>query len=371
MKQTIQTRWLLWKNQKRNILFWMALPMVLTIVIISQFATVQEDMQIPIGIVLEEKSEQTEELVRKLKQTPHIQPFVLAEREAVQQLTKHELDSVFIIHRNYDENIQKGRRHQLVTTYQSDLSFAYAPVRETFISYIQQDYTRFKTVKTIQKLKQAYDINDDWHTKDLIKRGKDIEKEQQLLAVNFTFMNDKKNETYSTFSLNVWSVWALIALLATFMLFDWVIKESQSPAMLRLMFSQWSYKNFLWNHFLLYTVLLIIIDILAMFLFTVVFQEKMTIRLLSVLVIYRLTLNVAIFLISQLFRKTFTYYIVSLTIVLFAIIFSGIIIPIKGHLLQFIHPVIAFQEQKLFSIWLIICFIALTVWLSRKEEKYA
>jgi len=372
MKKTLQTRWLLWKKQIISLLFWFVFPSAMTVFVVSQITSIQDDVQIPIGVVLEENSEMTDDLFQKLEQTPHIRPIVLTEREAKQQLAKHELDSLFIIHKNYAKNIEKGNRNQLVTTYQSDLSFAYAPIRETFISYVQQDYTRAKTVQTIQQMKQAYAISDEWLALDIVNRSKEIENEQQLLAVNFAFAaSNIKNETENKRLIDPWGIWALLSLLATFMLFDWVIKEKQSPVMKRLTYSQWTLKKFLWNNFLLYTGLLVLIDLFTILSFASIFQQTITIKFIGALIAYRLTINMTIFLMSQLFRKPFTYYAVGFTIALFATIFSGVIIPVKGQVLQYIHPVIAFQEQNLFNSWLLISIIWFIGWSLRKGEKYA
>lgn len=372
MKKTLQTRWLLWKKQRISLLFWLIFPVVMTIFVLTQITSIQDDVQIPIGIVMEDNSKMADDLFQKLDKTPHIRPIVLTEREAKQQLAKHELDSLFIIHKNYANNIEKGNRNQLVSTYQTDLSFAYAPVRETFISYVQQDYTRAKTVQTIQQMKQAYEISDDWLASDIVNRSKEIEEEQQLLAVNFAFAaSDVNNEAENKRFIDPWSLWALSTLLATFMLFDWVIKEKQSPVMKRLAYSQWSLKKFLWNNFLLYTGLLVIIDFITIISFASIFQEIVTVKLLSALMVYRLTINLTIFLMSQLFRTTFTYYAMSFAIALFATIFSGIIIPVQGQILPYIHPVVALREQSIFNSWLIISIIWFIGWSLRKGEKYA
>jgi len=372
MRQTLQTRWLLWKKQWLSVLFWFIFPLAITIYVMMQFAIIQEDTQIPIGVVLEDTSDMADKLVHSLEQTPHIRPIVLSEREAKQQLEKHELDSLFIVHRNYEQNIQKGNRNKLVTTYQSDMSFAYAPVRETFISFVQQDYTRAKTVQTIEQMLENYGINTELSSSDIIARSQAIESEQQLISTDFLFANSENQKTTEQKSwLDPWGLWALVSMLATFMLFDWVIKEKRAQAIKRLAFSQLTLKKYLWNNFLIYTGLLVMIDFLTAIIFATVFHEQLTAILLISLIIYRLTLTIIIFLVSQLFRSTFMYYATSFTMTLLAVIFSGIFIPINGQLLNYFHPVAAFQAEISFNGWLIVGIVWLLVWLFRKEEHYA
>src|SRR5699024_7945185 len=122
---------------------------------------------------------------------------------------------------------------------------------------------RAKTVQTIQQMKQAHTIHDEWPDSEIVARGKEIEKEQQLLAVDFTFASTDRQEVTNNDSLiNHWGVWALLSMLATLMLFDWIIKEKQSPVIKRLTFSQLTIKKYLLFNLLLYTGLLLAFDFL-------------------------------------------------------------------------------------------------------------
>src|SRR5690625_7428868 len=152
MKIIFQTRLILWKKQWSSLLFWLLFPVIVTWLLIVQFATIQADTKVPVGIVLEEETLLIQDLYDSLKDTPHIRPVILSEREALNQLEKHELDSVFIISKNYEEKIQKGSRNQLIISYKSDLSFAYTTLRETVISYIQEDYSSTKVDEVVQSI---------------------------------------------------------------------------------------------------------------------------------------------------------------------------------------------------------------------------
>src|SRR5690625_2990565 len=212
-----------------------------------------------------------EQLLKDIENTPHIRPVLLTEREGIQQLATHELDSLFIIRENYRENIDRGRRNQLITTYQTNLSFAYAPVRETIISFVQRDFVRAETVETIQQMREIYSIADEWPADEIIDRGKTIETEQALLTADFAFATDDfKTSNSDKYLIEPWGLWALLTILATLMLFDWVVRENRSLTIKRLTFSRLRIKTYFWHNFFLYTCLLFVFDLCTLIAFAVV-----------------------------------------------------------------------------------------------------
>src|SRR5699024_10059824 len=116
----------------------------------------------------------------------------------------------------------------LIKSYQSDLSFAYTPLRETVISYVQQDYSRAKAAFVVQQMGEAYGVTEEWSYDELINRSKEIVQEQKLLEVDFSFADAGagKDDADDTL-LQPWNLWAIITLLTTFMLFDWSLKRKR------------------------------------------------------------------------------------------------------------------------------------------------
>ena len=242
----LKMRLIFWRKQWLSLLFWLVFPLVVTWFVIVQFATLQDDTKIPVGIVMEDESQSAQELYDSIKDTPHIRPEILSEKEALNQLQKHELDSVFVIRSRYEDSIERGSRNQLIKSYQSDLSFAYTPLRETVISYVQQDYSRAKAAFVVQRMGDAYGMTEEWSYDELIDRSKEIVEEQKLLDVDFSFSDSESgaSDTEDTL-LKPWNMWAIMTLLATFMLFDWVIKEKEASATLRFVYGKLSFKQYL------------------------------------------------------------------------------------------------------------------------------
>jgi|SRR5690625_491297 len=372
MISVLKTRLLLWENQSFTLLFWLVFPVIATVLLSLQLLVIKDDIRIPIGLVVEDSSELADQLVKNIKATPHLRPVFITEREGIQQLATNKLDSLFILRENYLENINRGQRQNLLTTYQTDFSFAYALVRETIISFIQQDFVRANTIETIMQLGEIYEVTDEWAADDIFNRGRQIEQEQALLRADFTFVGEQMTkEDKGKYLIDPLGLWALFTGLATFMLFDWVLKERSSLTIQRLTFSRLTVKKYFLYNLYLYTGVFLFFDLISLLVLGMVLQESLTINLLGALIVYRFTLNSSIFLFSLLLRSTYIFYVSGFGIMLLATIFSGLIIPIQGNDLKYFHPVIALQEGLLFNGMLIVGLLGLVFWLVRKEDRYA
>jgi len=370
----LKMRFIFWRKQWVSLLFWLCFPLVVTWFVMVQFVTLQADTKIPVGIVMEDESSSAQELYNSIKDTPHIRPEVLSEKEALNQLQKHELDSVFIIRSRYEDSIERGSRNQLIKSYQSDLSFAYTPLRETVISYVQQDYSRAKAAFVVQQMGEAYGVTEEWSYDELINRSKEIVQEQKLLEVDFSFADAGagKDDADDTL-LQPWNLWAIITLLATFMLFDWVIKEKKASATLRFVYGKVSFKRYLLQNMLIYLFVLFVMDVVTMGVFHFLFDETISMKLLISLIGYRVMLTTCAFLFSLCFTSTYVYYTSSFAIVLFTALLSGVFIPVDGIMekwngFSFINPLSIFLESSFVNLWLWIGIVFTALWFIRKGE---
>jgi len=370
----LKMRLIFWRKQWLSLLFWLVFPLVVTWFVIVQFATLQDDTKIPVGIVMEDESQSAQELYDSIKDTPHIRPEILSEKEALNQLQKHELDSVFVIRSRYEDSIERGSRNQLIKSYQSDLSFAYTPLRETVISYVQQDYSRAKAAFVVQRMGDAYGMTEEWSYDELIDRSKEIVEEQKLLDVDFSFSDSESgaSDTEDTL-LKPWNMWAIMTLLATFMLFDWVIKEKEASATLRFVYGKLSFKQYLLRNMLIYMCLLFATDLITMGLFHVLFDEAISTKLLISLIGYRVMLTTCAFLFSLCFTATYIYYTSSFAIVLFTALLSGVFIPVDGMMekwngFSFVNPLSIFLESSFMNLWLLVGILFTAIWAIRKGE---
>src|SRR5699024_8774479 len=138
--------------------------------------------EIPVGVVMEDQSEEANELLKAMESAKFIHVSELNKPEARHQLKKHQLDSVFVIHDNYAQGIRQNRRNKLLTGYRSDLSFAYTPVKEMILSYIQQETGRSKAVQTVQKLTDHYGMSNRYSREEITEKAAEIQTTEDLLT---------------------------------------------------------------------------------------------------------------------------------------------------------------------------------------------
>lgn len=377
MKDVLSTRLIHWKKQWMLLLFWLMFPILSTLLIITLANAIQDDTKVPVGLVLEEETPLTLELYESMKTVPLMRVYQLSETEAIDQLNKHELDSVFIIRKGYERDVRKGSRNRLVTGYQSDLSLAYLPVQETILSYVQQDAGRSKAAHVVKQLSNQYSDNEQWTWDTIVEQSKYIQAEQQLLHTTFSFENTDVAEKNTDFVLfKPWAIWALSTLLSTFLLFDWLIKERRPSIMPRFIFMRLSLKNLLIQNLFIYIIVMLIFDVIAMASFNLFLQETITFPLIGAVFFYRLLISLGAFLVALPFKNIYMFYSTSFIITLFMAIGSGALLPIDGIIkrypwFEWLNPLHAFLSMKLLNIWLFICLILITVWYVRKEKYYA
>lgn len=374
MIDIIKTRIIHLKKEWISLLFWLSFPIIATILVIILTDAVQEDIKIPIGVVLEEESPLTTELYQAIQETPLLRTYVLDENEAIDQLNKQELDSVFVIRKGYESNIRQNNRDQLIMGYRTNLSFGYIPVSEMIVSYVQQDASRSKSAYVVKDLIEYYnsDINPTWD--EVIEQSKLIQIEQSLLHSSFTFNGNnesKHDETVTIFK--TWSLWAIFSLLSSLLIFDWIIKEKQSNLVSRFTFMRFSFKSYLFQNFIVYTLLLYAIDLLAVVLFKLILNEVVALSFIFSILSYRLLINMGAFLFSSLFRHTYLYYSSAFIVSLLTAILSGAILPVEGIMSRFLwlehfNPLNSFLSGHVFNIWLLVFILFMIFWYLRKDD---
>lgn len=376
MKEIFQTRLFFWKKQWKSLNFWLLFPLLTTITIVLMVDSVQEETKIPVGIVLQDDSSLGKQLYKSIETTPYIRPFLLEEKEALNKIEKHELDSVFIINRDYDKSIERGRRNNLIKGYQSDLSFAYSPLKELVISYVYGDFTRSQAAFAVRDLYQLYERSDPFLWLDLVEQSKTIEEEQNLLKTELIFAGTSGANQSNQSLVEPWAVWVLATCLATFLIFDWVIKEKKASLQIRFPFGKVSFKHYLMKNSIIYTLLLLAFDFFTLFTLALFFPMSLSISLLISMISYRITLNIFAFLVSQFFTSVNMFYMMSFVLFCFLSLGSGIIIPIDGlmtkyPLLNYLNPLQPALSIDMFNHWLVIACLMFIVWLFKKGEHHA
>lgn len=376
MKAILKTRLMLWKKSWFSLGFWLLLPPFLTIGLLFVANLIQEDSKIPVGIVLEEETPLTTNLITELKQSPLLHVVETTENKAKRLVESHELDSAFIIRQGYDTNIKEGNRNRLVVGYQSDLSFAYPVIRESILSLIQKDSGRAKTVETVHSI--ASSANQNWSETEIIDRVIQTERNQDLLNSRFAFAGEKTSNTSEDTLLfnSPWLIWAILSLLSTLLIFDWLIKERHANAIPRLVFSRFSIKGYLLLNTLLYIIVFFVLDSITIFLFKQLYSTDINISLLLQLFSFRLTTTAFTFMLAVCFQKVTIYYAISFIITLLVTILSGAIIPIEGlnfrfEWIEILNPIQPFLAEKLWNPWILVFLCFISIWFAKGEKQHA
>ncbi|SET44031.1 ABC-2 type transport system permease protein [Oceanobacillus limi] len=367
MRDVFHTRIIMWKKQWISLLFWLLFPLLATILIITVSNTIQEDSRVPVGIVLEEETPLAMGLYESIQASSLVHINKATEEDALHLLTKHELDSVFIVHEGYEEQIQNGSRSNLITSYQTERSFAYAPVKEMIISLVQQETGRSKAAQTVQ----AMDEEQNWSSEAIINKSKEIQAKENLLNTSFQYLGANTFvEDEDKISWNPWTIWAVLSFLSTFLIMDWVIKEKSTSVLTRFYFTKVGFQKYAIHNLFLYTILMFLFDFISLMVFYFYLDSKANIL---VLISYRVMISLLAFLFVLLFRNVYVSYCVTFAITSIIAIASGMFLPSQSQIdwLGTINPLQQFLSGEITVLWLLICISMVILWYFRKEHSNA
>lgn len=374
MTMIVSTRLMRWRKEWKGLVCWLLLPIVLTVFVMTSFSEWQNEMKVPIALVVEEQTELVQQLVADIERTDLLHIHYMELDSAIRKLEQHELDSVFVIRPGYEDNILAGRRNQLIEAYSSNRSYAYQAVVETITSFAQQDAARSKAAFVIKQLFKDAQMEDEWSYIEIIASSRERQQNEALLQSSFSYF-DKDNEVVEQLLpiVPVWGVWAFFAMITVFFLFDWVVKEHRPAMRLRWKFTTLSFEKYAWGTFLLYSLLLFAVDLLAAVVFLNLIDEKVTI---VSLLTFRLTINLLAFLLANVLRQLFMYYVSGLAIALLLAVVGGVIVPLEGLMrkwpwLEVVSPVRALLDGTIPMIWLIALFAIFILWLWKGAKSYA
>lgn len=374
MTPIMSTRWMRWRQEWKSLVCWLLLPIVMTVLLMKSVGVWQEEMTVPIALVVEEQTELVQQLVADIERVDLLHIYYLELDDALHKLEQHELDSVFVIREGYEDNILAGRRNQLIEAYSSNRSYAYQTVVETITSFAQQDAARSKAAFVVKQLFKDANMEDQWDYAEIVDSGRERQQNEALLKSTFSYF-DKNSETaeQSLSIVSVWGVWSFFSMMTVFFLFDWVVKENRPAMRSRWQFTTLSFGQYAMGTFLLYTLLLVAIDLLAAGIFLNLFDEKTAI---VSLVTFRLTINLLAFLVASVFKQLFMYYVSGVAIALLLAVVGGAIVPLEGLTqkwpwLESVSPVHALLDGTIPVVWLTALVSLSVLWVWKGAKSYA
>jgi len=375
LKGLLYARVIRMKNDWKSLTFWLAFPFLLTYIAIRLIGLWGEDTKIPIGLVVERESQLSNQLIEKLSDVAYLDVRLLNEREAINELEKHELDSVFILQRQYEEAIMGGKRKGVIDAYSSNRSYAYFAVKELVTSFVQDDVSRVKAAYEVRDLFKEYKTDEKWNWEEIVQESIEKQETQQLLQTSFSYLNNESGPTEDGVFpiINTWGIWALFSLMTTFFLFDWVIKEKREELHIRWLFTSTGFEKFASFGLIIYTVIMILIDALTFLLLSVFLQQQVSVKLWLSLFIFRIVINLLAFLFVNLFRQSLIYYVGSIGFTLILMVLGGAIIPVEGVTKQWswvenLSPITSLLNEQIPYVWLTVLLGLFCIWYWKGDK---
>jgi ABC-2 type transport system permease protein len=264
-----------------------------------------------------------------------------------------------------------------LSSYRTDLSFAYSPVKEMIVSLVQEETGRSKAAHYIIQLNEQYQGENSWTWEDISEKSIEIQQDENLLYTAFHYNDSAESPTEtSLISWNTWGLWAILSVISTLFLSDWIIREKALAVSTRFSFIKPSHFTYFAFTICIYMALFFLFDIASLTIFSIVLQEKVTIYFLVSLLSFRIMLTLLAFSLAHSFKSSGMYYGMTIIITLIAATISGVVIPVngfmlKGHWTEIINPLDAFLNERMTVLWLLISMILVLLILTRKERSNA
>lgn len=349
MRQAWEIRWIFLKKEWKSSILWMLLPLIVTHLFIIMNGAIMQEIKVPIGVVVEDDSILAQELVEKIQQTDYLDVHLLPKSRAIHLLEQHELDSVFVIKRNYEKNLYLGKK-RVLEGYASNRSYAYFASEELITSHAQEQATRAKLLMEVENLLEANDRFDLFDKEKIIQESKDRQYGKELIVIDYKLIAQPNMPVKQATFITEWSVWSLLTILSTLFLFDWVVKERIDSLRVRWHFLRQSFMHYaLWQLFL-YTLVFFIMDVIFL-----VSVHQFSWQLIVCLMAFRFTLNVFIFILAHFIKSIYMYYIIGIVITAICAVVGGGFIPLDGVVknvpwLYWINPIYALLQQQVATI---------------------
>jgi len=363
---TIRLLWL--KYEWKSTSFWLLFPLLASFIAIQLLNLATDSAKVPVGIVIEEPSPLTEEIIQQLSSQKAIEVIELRENQALKMLEQHKLDSVFIFKRNYDEGIANEKK-RMIEAYSSNRSYAYFSTVELIQSLVQQQATRGKLINEAKQLLTEYNRLDLFDEKQLLEDSKRRQFDKDLIELNYQIYNGTTMRNDVVPFISIWSFWAMFSMLATFFLLDWVVKERRQSMQIRWQFMREPFSSYALKQLSLYFALLFITDLLFMWI-----VGPMSLQLILTIFVYRFIVTSMAFFVAHLFKVPYFYYITGLFITIVFAVLSGGFIPLDAltkhvKMLTTVHFPYAFlQNQIPYGALVIVIIGYINYWL--KGSRY-
>lgn len=362
MKSLLYTQILFLKKRPFAYLFWLIFPLAATAIFMHFAGSAQSETRIPVAIALEDTSTAGSSLLKAIKANELLRITQTDEDNGLTALRKNKYDSLFIIPADFSAKIERGETKELIRAYHSERSLFFTPVKEMILANVQAASGRMQAAITVQQLNGQLNGEPGWTKDEIIKTADSIEHNAHLLQTQFNF-NGKPREKDTSTILSPWIPWSAAALLTTFFIFDSIVKQKSKRVFSRLSFTRYGSKAYMLAAAILYTMLLLILDFIALWIFAAFYNEPANLKGFIALIGYRFIMSGIAFVFASYIKKASVYYGLSLLFTMTIVILSSY----TGFLNSW-NPIAAFSKREISVPFLALLLIALFFILNRKES---
>ena len=146
---TGQSLRMLWKGKQTILLFVISL-LILTFLLVSMDEVKEEKSKIAIGIVNEDGSEFSSEVIESMRQKDLYDIFTGEENALIERLKAGELSAVCVLKETFTENVVKGKTDNLITIYETEEKSALL-LGDIFAGVMMQEICTEKSYQTLLK----------------------------------------------------------------------------------------------------------------------------------------------------------------------------------------------------------------------------
>ncbi|WP_052255003.1 ABC transporter permease [Salinicoccus sp. YB14-2] len=367
MKKLLITRWMLLKPVLWRVLLWLFLPLILTVFITGIVNQTSDDFRVPVAVVVEgEQGEVTGNILNSLESSEFIRldKFEVNEKEYVlHQLEQYNYDSAFILMENFENKISDNDRDNLIKAYYTDRSLFYVPVKEQLASLIQEYLGALSVYEEVYSLRDEFAPEQNISEQEIDSRLEIIREESNLLTQELSFQDTETTYDYEGV-LNPWMVWGYMTIMLSVFMFDMINKEYRGNISDRFRFTTISHKSYLLYSLIMYTFVVLCIDLLTYFLINVMFDADISI---FGLLMFRIFCNVMGFMLAVIARSPFGLYRLSLAVTVVLLSLHAMR-PLAANNVQpvyeYLHPVESLMEGSV-SVLLPVLLLVIIFWKGR------
>lgn len=368
MRKMLITRWLLLKPVLWKVMLWLFLPLILTVLITSAVNRTSDDFRVPVAVVVEgDEGEITDNVLMLLENSEFIRldKFSGNDRNhAIHQLEQFNYDSVFILTENFENKIINNERDSLIEAHYTDRSLFYTPVKEQLASLVQEYLGALTVYEEVNALREEHTSGQVISEQEIAGTIENTQEENNLLTQELSFQDTEVISDYEEL-LNPWMVWAYLTIMLSIFMFDMINKEYHGKISERFKFTVVSHKKYLLYSLTMYTVIMLIIDLMTYFLINVIFDAY--IDLVS-LFLFRVFCNLLGFMIAVAAGSPFALYRLGMMVT--AVLLSvHVVMPLAAdmtvqRLYEHLHPVESLLAGSV-NILLPVLLLMIVLWKGR------